>query len=297
MVKDINKAIRLKNLILLSFIFFSLELLLHIKAPLTQFSNTNLLAYFSVIFTAAAGYVINDYFDIESDIVNAKKNKTKLTEPQILILFYILTLLSILISSLFNNQFFFELVIGTHLTLFLYSWKLKNLPLIGNLTIAIIAGICPLIIYITHPEIKQFLSSTNPYYTTELVIPFIYACLSFLTTFIREIIKDIEDYKGDKALKAKTIPIIFSKKIAKLLSIILLLAITTFILLIMLNYNNMNIKLGTLIVMTTLIFIPLIITIRNTVLAKEKKDYTVISNLLKFIFASSNVVLLVHIFT
>ena len=297
MVKDITKAIRLKNLILLSFIFFSLELLLHFKAPFTQYSNTNLFAYLSVILTAAAGYVINDFFDKESDILNAKKNKTKLSRKRILILFYILTLASILTSSLFNNQFFFELVIGTHLILFIYSWKLKNLPIIGNLTIATSAGICPLIIYITHPEIKQFLSTTNSNNTIELVIPFIYACLSFLTTFTREIIKDIEDYKGDKALKAKTIPIIFSKEIAKSLAIILLLAISTLILLIMLNHNNINIKLGTLIVLTTLIFIPLIITIRNTVLAKEKKDYTKISNLLKFIFASSNVVLLVHIFS
>ncbi len=297
MVKDITKAIRLKNLILLSFIFFSLELLLHFKAPFTQYSNTNLFAYLSVILTAAAGYVINDFFDKESDILNAKENKTKLSRKRILILFYILTLASILTSSLFNNQFFFELVIGTHLILFIYSWKLKNLPIIGNLTIAISAGICPLIIYITHPEIKQFLSTTNSNNTIELVIPFIYACLSFLTTFTREIIKDIEDYKGDKALKAKTIPIIFSKEIAKSLAIILLLAISTLILLIMLNHNNINIKLGTLIVLTTLIFIPLIITIRNTVLAKEKKDYTKISNLLKFIFASSNVVLLVHIFS
>ena len=297
MVKDITKAIRLKNLILLSFIFFSLELLLHFKAPFTQYSNTNLFAYLSVILTAAAGYVINDFFDKESDILNAKENKTKLSRKRILILFYILTLASILTSSLFNNQFFFELVIGTHLILFIYSWKLKNLPIIGNLTIATSAGICPLIIYITHPEIKQFLSTTNSNNTIELVIPFIYACLSFLTTFTREIIKDIEDYKGDKALKAKTIPIIFSKEIAKSLAIILLLAISTLILLIMLNHNNINIKLGTLIVLTTLIFIPLIITIRNTVLAKEKKDYTKISNLLKFIFASSNVVLLVHIFS
>jgi len=297
MVKDITKAIRLKNLILLSFIFFSLELLLHFKAPFTQYSNTNLFAYLSVILTAAAGYVINDFFDKESDILNAKENKTKLSRKRILILFYILTLASILTSSLFNNQFFFELVIGTHLILFIYSWKLKNLPIIGNLTIAISAGICPLIIYITHPEIKQFLSTTNSNNTIELVIPFIYACLSFLTTFTREIIKDIEDYKGDKALKAKTIPIIFSKEIAKSLAIILLLAISTLILIIMLNHNNINIKLGTLIVLITLIFIPLIITIRNTVLAKEKKDYTKICNLLKFIFASSNVVLLVHIFS
>ncbi|MDG2369982.1 MAG: UbiA family prenyltransferase [Flavobacteriales bacterium] len=297
MVIDITKAIRFKNLLLLSFIFFSLELLFHIKAPLSQYSNINLLAYFSVILTAAAGYVINDYFDKDSDILNSKKNKTNLSENRILILYYILTLASILISSLFNNQLFFELVIVAHFALFLYSWKLKNLPLIGNLTIAILSGICPLIMYITHPEIKQFLSTINSFDVLELVIPFIYACLSFFTTFIREIIKDIEDYNGDKALKAKTIPIIFSKEIAKFLAILLLFAVTTFILLIILNHNTINIKIVTLLAIITLIFIPLIITIRNTVLAKEKKDYTVISNLLKFIFASSNVVLLVHIFT
>jgi 4-hydroxybenzoate polyprenyltransferase len=297
MVKEIAKAIRLKNLVILVIIFLSIEFFFHYKVPLTEFNNLSLLAYLSIVFTAAAGYVINDLFDIKSDAINKKKNKTLLSINKLKILCIFLSFLSIITACLYYNKTFFILSISALIVLYLYSWKLKHLPLIGNLIIALLAGICPLIIYITHPEIEALISILNTYEVVQLVIPFFYGCMSFSTTLIREIIKDIEDVDGDKAVNAKTAPVIFGKKNAKYLALFLLLIVSTLILYTIVNYNNLQLNKVTLMGLITLIFIPLILVMKNTILSKEKKDFTKISHLLKFIFITSNFVLLIHTFS
>ena len=124
MVNEIAKAIRLKNLVILSFIFLSIEFFLHYKVPLTEFNNLSLIAYISIVFTAAAGYVINDFFDIKSDSINKKKNKTLLSSNKLKSLYIFLFFLSIITACLYYNQTFFILSITaliavsyTHLTL------------------------------------------------------------------------------------------------------------------------------------------------------------------------------------
>lgn len=294
MVTEIAKAIRLKNLFILSVIFFSIELLLNQKVPLTQFNNLSLFAYLSIICTAASGYVINDFFDVKSDTINKKKNKALLSKKQLLFLFTFLSILSILTACLYHQTTFFIISISGLVALYLYSWKLKNLPFIGNLIVALLAGICPLIIYITHPEIENLTSPLNPYEIIQLVIPFFYGCLSFLTTLVREIIKDIEDINGDKAVNAKTIPVLFGQKTAKNIAIFLLFIVSTFILYALLHYKSLYLNKATLIAVISLLFIPLILIIKSTIISKEKNDFTKISHSLKLIFITSIVVLLIH---
>ena len=297
MVKEIAKAIRLKNLVILSIIFLSIEFFLHYKVSLTEFNNLSLLAYLSIVFTGAAGYVINDFFDIKSDYINKKKNKTLLPSNKLKSLYIFLSFLSIITACLYYKQTFFILSISALIALYLYSWKLKHLPLIGNLIVALLAGLCPLIIYITHPEIEALISILNPYEVVQLAIPFFYGCMSFLTTLIREIIKDIEDVDGDKAVNAKTAPVLFGEKYAKYLALFLLIIVSTLILYTIVNYNSLQLSKATLMGMITLIFIPLSLVIIKTISSKEKKDFTKISHLLKFIFITSNVVLLIHTFS
>ncbi len=147
-------------------------------------------------FTAASGNIINDYFDIEIDKINRPERplpSKKISIRSALNFYLTLVFLSVVISFQINFEAFLIVVI-TQTILFLYSFKLKNIVLIGNITVSFLAGFA---------FIFGGIAVDNYIYA---IIPAVFA---FLITLIRELIKDIEDIPGDDKLGIKTLPIKF----------------------------------------------------------------------------------------
>lgn len=174
----------------------------------------------STILIAAAGYIINDYYDVKIDYIN---------KPDRVIVGRVLKRRVVMVAhTVFNVLgigigFFLMPKLGvinflSAFGLWLYSNQLKRLPFIGNLSIAFLTGlsICVVAIYFQENEL----------------LVYTYALFAFALTLVREIIKDMEDLKGDASFGCKTLPIIWGIHRTKILQYILL-SIFIFLLIIM----------------------------------------------------------------
>jgi len=161
-----------------------------------------ILAGLSAGFTASAGNIINDIFDLKIDKINRPDRPLpsgKLSNKEALALYFIFLLLSF-IMSWFINLPAFLIVAATSFLLFLYSKFLKRIPLAGNIVVAFLTGLV---------FIYGGIAVENP---AAAIIP---ASFAFLINFIREIVKDIQDVKGDKNAGLKTFPIRFGYQKSK----------------------------------------------------------------------------------
>ena len=162
----------------------------------------------------ASGYIINNFYDSEKDLIN-RPNKSildRLVGRRTKLNFYFILNFLSLVSALFVSYkaalFFFLFIFG----IWFYSHKLKKYPFIGNLVAAILAVIPLFAVFIYY---KNF----------DLVI-FVHATFLFIIISMRELVKDLENLKGDLLQKYHTIPVIYgslvSKKILTFLSILAL---------------------------------------------------------------------------
>ena len=153
----------------------------------------------------ASGYIINNFYDYEKDLIN-KPIKSKIDKVvrkrTKLSLYIILNFLCIYTSSLVSWRavLFFSIYI---FIIWLYSHKLKRILFFGNIVSSLLSVIPFLIILIYY---KNF----------ELII-FIYAIFLFLVVYMREIIKDLENIKGDFTLNYRTIPVVYGEELSKYL--------------------------------------------------------------------------------
>jgi len=163
----------------------------------------------------ASGYIINNFYDYEKDLIN-KPIKSKIDKVirkrTKLSLYVALNFLCIYTSSLVSWRavLFFSIYI---FVIWLYSHKLKRILFIGNVVSSLLSVIPFFIILIYY---KNF----------ELII-FLYAIFLFQIVYIREIIKDLENIKGDFALDYRTIAVVYGEKSSKyLLSIVSLFTVS-----------------------------------------------------------------------
>ena len=155
--------------------------------------------------TIAAGYIINNFYDSEKDLIN-RPRKTMLdrlvSQNSKLSIYFVLNFLAIIFASYvsFRAVLFFSTYI---FAIWFYSHKLKKLPITGNLVSAILT-------------VTPFFAIFIYYKNFELVV-FIHALYLFMLVSMREMTKDMENIKGDLALNYKTIPVIYGEKITKYL--------------------------------------------------------------------------------
>lgn len=183
-----------------------------------SFNIPIILAMLAVFFETAAGNVINDYFDYNIDLINkperpipSGKISLKAGRNYGYLLFLLGTICGFLISYLTNNWIPFIIVLLADVVLYLYAYKLKSTPLLGNLTVGFMTGF---------GFVFGGFSLNNP----TIILTSIYlGFFAFVMTTARELVKDIEDMEGDKAEGAKTLPILYGEKITAILSFILII--------------------------------------------------------------------------
>jgi geranylgeranylglycerol-phosphate geranylgeranyltransferase len=194
--------------------FFAVLVAAYLSYNTTFYSFYVLLAAISAGLAASAGNVINDIYDIEIDKIN--KPHRPLPSGRISInsaytFYFTLSSVSV-IMGLFIHQTAALIVLLANILLFLYSYKLKKIILIGNVTIAFLTGFT---------FFYGGIAVGNP---SGAVIP---AGFAFLINLIREVVKDMEDAEGDAKNMRETFPLIFgfnsSKTFILILTVILII--------------------------------------------------------------------------
>ena len=177
-----------------------------------------ILAMITVFFETAAGNVINDYFDYNIDLINKPERpipsgriSLKNGRNYAYFLFTAGTVCGFLISYLTNNWIPFIIVLIADVILYLYAYKLKYTPLIGNLAVGFMTGF---------GFVFGGFSINNP---NIVMISLYLGFFAFVMTTAREITKDIEDIEGDKKEGAKTFPILYGEKLSAVIGFILII--------------------------------------------------------------------------
>lgn len=169
----------------------------------------------------ASGYIINNFYDSEKDLIN-RPRKTMLdrlvSQHTKLSTYFILNFLSVVFASYvsFKAVLFFSIYI---FFLWLYSHKLKKYPFIGNITAAILA-------------VVPFFAIFIHYGNFDIVI-FVHATFLFLLIAMRELVKDLQNIKGDLTHGYQTIPVVYGERTSKrMLTVLSVLTLVPIVLLI-----------------------------------------------------------------
>ena len=195
---------------------------------------------FNTLLITLSGYVINDYFDFETDLINKKRSGLKAYpfSKEGLKILYICLSIVVVFYSIFYGVFYEKIsrafiFLIVHALLFLYSYKLKLYPLFGNICVALLSAMVIFILYIFEDTFWPL--SENFFLKPIYFIGVVYFIYAFVLSFIRELVKDIEDMEGDKLSGARTFPIVAGAD--KSLNLIFLslgvLCIMTFLLLLL----------------------------------------------------------------
>lgn len=219
--------------------------------------------------TIAGGYIINNFYDSEKDLIN-RPEKSMLdrlvSQNTKLVFYFVLNFLAVIMASYvsFKAVLFFSVYI---FGIWFYSHKLKKLPIIGNLTSAILT-------------ITPFFAIFIYYQNFESVI-FVHALFLFLVLSMRELTKDLENIKGDLALNYQTIPIVYGEKSAKvMLTIMVVLSLIPIYLL--LNTYELG-KMKYFFYLCILLFVGFVGFLWK---ASKKSHYLILHNLLKVLIVA-----------
>ncbi|MCF6240045.1 MAG: geranylgeranylglycerol-phosphate geranylgeranyltransferase [Bacteroidales bacterium] len=293
------KLIRIQNLLIVAGTQYLMRFA--IIRPILKVNNFSLqmsefdffILVLSTVFLTAAGYVINDYFDTRTDSMNRPgevivgKSIERRTAMSLHIVLNILGIIGGFYVSykigLYQLGVIFIIVSGL---LWYYSTTYKRQFLIGNLLVALLTALVPLmaILYempLLNKAYRDILIANNTNFNPIFFWVAGFAFFAFITTLAREIIKDTEDFEGDSAYGRNTLPIILGIRWTKIIVNSLLLF--TIIAIILVYFKYLSGSISTLLYGIITLIIPILIEMYIIIKADDKNDYHFASNLLKFI--------------
>lgn len=246
----------------------------------------------ATVFITAAGYVINDYFDTKTDLVNRPETVIigrVLNRRWAILLHVIFNIIGIGLGAYIS--FYIGIPMLTLVFVFItgilwfYSTTYKRQFLIGNIIVAVLIALVPLMVILfeiplLNKEYGLLMKELRSDFTHIILWVSAFAIFAFLLTMIREIIKDIEDFEGDSAYGRKTMPIVLGVLNSKIVVITFIL--TTLFSLLYINFRFLNDSI-TLIYFIVFLIIPLVFLVYKIIVAEDKKDYHRASNLSKLI--------------
>jgi 4-hydroxybenzoate polyprenyltransferase len=242
----------------------------------------------------AAGYMINDIFDLKSDLINkpqkvivANQFSVETAQQMYLITNTLGIILGIGLSLSMQKPTHAFIFIGASLLLYFYSKKLKSKPLIGNITVSFLVALSIVILYFFDLNF----AIQNEAQQLVIYVILLLSCFAFFLNLVREIVKDIEDIKGDYNMKMNTLPILLGVSRTKKIAAFLCLFPLGLLLFTVVKYASIY-KFTVLYLLLFTMF-PLLYVAVKLLSAKTKKDFKKLSIFLKIImFLGINTLLL-----
>ena len=239
-LKDIWRLVRGSNLLFLAALVWLMEK--WVATPVLNAAAFGeqvpwyllLLVGAAIVLIAAGGYVINDYFDVKIDRINRPDEVVvtrSVSKPAAMRLSLCLSTIGIIcglvVALLLRSLTLGIIFVMVPGLLWFYSSSYKRLFMVGNLIIAFLAALPPIVIAMTNVALLE-----GKYYA---IIPYTtlkhdlyvwlggFALFAFLLTWIREIIKDLQDQMGDRELECHSMPVVWGDKGTKIFVTVLAL--------------------------------------------------------------------------
>jgi len=281
--------IRWKNLLLIALVQLLLKyaLLEPFGVALSLNGFGMFLLIFSTISIAAAGNIINDIYDVETDFIN-KPNRLivgdTISEKVAYNLYLIINILGVgtgfYLSHLVGKSAFFSIFVIISALLYVYATYLKRQILIGNLVVSALVALSIIIVGIF--ELLPVLTPENrAIQFTFFKIILDYAFFAFLINLLREITKDLEDIDGDYKAGMNTLPIAIGRQ--RTTNILFVLSLIPLFLIIYYIVNSLYKNSFAVVYFIFLIVGPLSLVSTKLFTATSKKDFKYISQLLKIV--------------
>ena len=288
--------IRWKNLLIIILTQYLIKYTLFISSniPTTLRGYEFMLLVFATISIAASGNIINDIFDIETDEINKPKKviinrfiSKKLACGYYLLLSFIGVCIGIYLSNLIGSFQLSLVFIAASILLYFYSFRLKQTFLIGNIIVSLLVALSIIIIGLFE------ISSTNKdIQITTFRIIIHYSFFAFSINLLREIVKDLQDVKGDYNSKMQTLPIILgrarSTKVVFSLSILFIFFIIYYV---VANFLEQWIAI---IYFLVFVIIPLLYFAFKIFHAETKEEFKTLSTILKLVMLTGLLSLLLY---
>lgn len=234
--------------------------------PATLWDWQLFLLICSTLMIAAAGYIINDYYDIKIDLINKPKRVVigrGITRRYAIFFHTALSITGIAMGFLLGWPIGLVNLVSVFL-LWMYSNNLKRQPFVGNFLVALLTGAA--------------MGLVNLLYLPMRPSVIIYWLFAVVITLVREIIKDMEDLKGDQTFGCKTLPIVWGIRKTKSLLYILLALFAVLVVLVNRFYVGLPLYYFLL-----FLFVPLVFLLARLVRADTISDFARLSSFCKAI--------------
>lgn len=303
-IKSVLRLVRFPNLLIIAFTQYAMRYL--IMEPLLPSSSFDLqfgnfqfaLLVFSTMLIAAAGYIINDYFDTQADLINKPKRVlvgVSIQRREAMILHAIMNIMGIGIGVYLS--FYIKLptlsmvfLIATGL-LWFYSTNYKRQFLIGNLAVSFLTALVPLMVILfeiplLNREYGEVMLRNSASFGYLIAWVGAFSFFAFVTTLIREVIKDAEDFEGDRAYGMKTVPIVLGNTWTKVALVVLIAGTLGALLYLLLKYIVFSVEpldYISLVYFALFLALPLLALLIQVLLARSKMAYRRASLLIKLV--------------
>jgi len=304
-MNKVLRVIRYKNLLIVAATLYLMRYciiqpLLHLKNLDLQLDGFSfLLLTLATVLITAGGYVINDYFDTKTDLVNRPQTVIvgrNLSRRTAILLHSGLNFFGVLFGTIVSfkigKPIFSLLFLFVAGLLWFYSTTYKRQFLVGNLIVATLTATVPMITLLFELP-RLYMVYWEMITRFELKLGIItywvggYALFAFLLTLVREIVKDIEDFEGDQAFGRNTIPVFLGKKTARTVAASILLFTLLALVFLFARYLNYlpsgKFDYYTFIYFLFGLVIPIFILLITLFTAEKKEDYHKASRLNKLI--------------
>lgn len=244
----------------------------------------------ATVLITAGGYVINDYFDIRTDLINRGEVivGTKIPRRQAMMWHNVLNLTGVAAgfyvswkAGYFWLGILFLIVSGL---LYFYSASYKRQFLIGNLVVSLLTAMVPMLVAIYEWPFLYRYGQLNAVTPPDLSLLFYwvggFSVFAFLTNLAREIVKDIEDFEGDNVYGRNTLPVITGVLASRIIAASLVLIIIISLYLVWYFLVNDFI---TLIYISGAIVFPLIYVIFRLLSSRKREHFHSASRMIKIV--------------
>ena len=307
MILNFLKLIRAKNLLIIVFTQYLMRYavifpILESRGYVSQFSNLNFfLLVLTTVFLAAAGYAINDYFDTKTDLINRPETVVvgkHINRRHVMTLHIVLNTLAIILGFYISWQIHLWKLIYIYIIitglLWFYSTSYKKQFLIGNIIVALLTAMVPMmtVLYEIPPLNKEYFDTLLELKDNFNDVFFWitgFSVFAFITTLNREIIKDVEDFEGDKAYGSRTMPVTAGIKTSKIVTISLTLITVALLFFVYVKYlmypcsDCINIDYISAVYLGIFVALPSFLLIFKIIKVKNKKDWHTASTISKII--------------
>lgn len=255
------------------------------EGDLTRF----ILLVFASLFIAAAGYVINDYFDINIDEVNKPKKMVvdKVIHRRWAIAWHFMLsttgiILTVIALPFLQHWYLILANICCVALLWFYSTNFKKALLTGNIVISLLTAWTILIIFFSKFNLTDAIGNGTAIHHRFFRLAFLYAGFAFIISLIREAIKDMEDMHGDERYGCRTMPIVWGVNATKMYAAVWLVVLIAALVLLQVYVLQFKWWLAVAYSVPAIIF-PLLVILWKLRKSHTSEDYHKLSTLTKFV--------------